>query len=282
MLVFCIPVITIFIGNYGCMKKALLLFFLILIVPARAQELGIPVKFLSNAKAPTQRYLGTDAFGWQYTITNNELKKQKDSQTIKYKNVALGEIYKVDLQNPLQLILFYRRFNTVVLLDNQLNETSRINFSDLQQPLIAEAVGLASQNRLWVYDVNTQQIGLYNLAQGSFRTVTPPFNDGIKYYQNDYNYFYWIDNAGKCFVVNLFGNVTTLGAVPAFDQVQILSSSEILFSRDNALYLYDLATQKQQQIQIAEKSFSSFYYASQILSIFTESEIIQYKITLSK
>lgn len=280
---FCTPVITIFIGNYGCMKKVLSLLFLILITSAQAQELGIPVKFLSNAKAATQRYLGTDAFGWQYTITNNELKKQKDGQTLKYKNVALGEIYKVDLQNPLQLILFYRRFNTVVLLDNQLNETSRINFSDIQQqPLIAEAVGLASQNRLWVYDINTQQIGLYNLAQGNFRTLTPPFNDGIKYYQNDYNYFYWIDNVGKCFAVNLFGNVSTLGNVPTFDNVQILSSTEILFSRDNSLYLYDLATQKQQQVQIAEKSFGSFYYASQILSIFTESEIIQYKITLSK
>jgi hypothetical protein len=165
------------------MKKALLLIIItILSTTLNAQEVLIPVKFLSNAKSSTQRYVGADAFGWQYTITDNELTKQKDGQAVRYRNVALGEIYKVDLQNPLQLILFYRKFNTVVLLDNQLNETSRINFSDAQQqPVIAEAVGLASQNRLWLYDVNTQQIGLYNLAQGTFRSITPPFNDGIKY-----------------------------------------------------------------------------------------------------
>ena len=272
-----------FKGNYGFMKKVLFLIIFICTLQSHSQELGIPVKFLSNANAAPQRYLGTDAFGWQYTITDNEFKKQKDGQTLKYKNVALGEIYKADLQNPLQIILFYRRFNTVVLLDNQLNETSRINFSEMQQqPVIAEAVGLASQNRLWLYDVNTQQIGLYTLAQGTFRTLTPPFNDGIKYYQNDYNYFYWIDNAGKCFAVNLFGKVSALGSVPAFSQIQILSDTEVLFSANNSLYLYDLATQSRQQIQIVEKSFSAFYYASQILSIFTESEIIQYKITLPR
>jgi len=266
------------------MKKVLLFIIIsVLSTTLNAQEVLIPVKFLSDARSSTQRYVGADAFGWQYTITDNELRKQKDGQAVRYRNVALGEIYKVDLQNPLQMILFYRKFNTVVLLDNQLNETSRINFSDTQQqPVIAEAVGLASQNRLWLYDVNTQQIGLYNLGQGTFRPITPPFNDGIKYYQNDYNYFYWIDNLNKFYAVNLFGNVSTLGSVPAFNQVQILTSSEILFTNNNKLYLYNLTTQKQQQIQIAEKSFGSFYYASQILSIFTESEIIQYKITFSK
>jgi len=264
------------------MKNVLALMLLLCFAPTRAQELGIPVKFLSNAKTAPQRYLGTDAFGWQYTITDNEFRKQKDGRTLKYKNVALGEIYKADLQNPLQIVLFYRRFNTVVLLDNQLNETSRINFSEVPTPVIAEAIGLASQNRLWLYDVNTQQIGLYTLVNGVFRTVTPPFNDGIKYYQSDYNYFYWVDTAGKCFAVNTFGNVTSLGLVPSFTQAQLLSDTQFLFSTDNSLYLYNMATQSLKQIQIVEKSFGAFYYKEQILSIFTDSEIIQYKISLPR
>lgn len=236
---------------------------------------------MESSKYAPQRYLGTDAFGWEYTIANNEFRKTKDGKSVKYQNVSLGEIYRTDLQNPLQIVLFYRKFNTVVLLDNQLNQTATINFSALPTELIVEAASLASQNRLWLYDITTQQIGLYDPIRSNFRTLTPPFNDGIKYYQSDYNYFYWIDNVGKCFVVNLFGSVAPLGTMPDFDQAQLLSRTQILYSKDNKLYLYNLPDKTQKLIQISEKSFASFYYASQILSIFTDSEIIQYKITLN-
>ncbi|MXN91766.1 hypothetical protein GR160_11070 [Flavobacterium sp. Sd200] len=263
------------------MKKIALLLFFMGCILTHAQEIGMPVKFLSNTKTKPQRYIGTDAFGWEYTIADNEFRKTGEGKTLKYKNVALGEIYRADLQNPLQIVLFYRRFNTVVLLDNQLNETAVINFSALPVKLIAEAVGLASQNRLWLYDVTTQQIGLYDPLRNNFRALTPPFNDGMKYYQSDYNYFYWIDNTGKCFELNLFGKVRSLGSVPDFDAAQLLSPTLILYSLDNSLYLYDLSSQTAKHIDITEKSFVSFYYASQILSIFTESEIIKYNINLN-
>lgn len=264
------------------MKRFLLLFLTLCYASLSAQEASIPVKLLSNASAGPQRYLGTDAFGWKYTIVENEFRKEKDNKIMRYKSVSLGEIYKVDLQNPLQIILFYRKFNTAVLLDNQLNETTRINFSNVPQPLIAEAVGLASQNRLWIYDITTQQLGLYDLVQNSFKTITPPFSDNIKYYQSDYNYFYWVDSTNKCFMVNLFGNVGFLGTFPEYDQIQLLSSNEAIIKKGNALYLYNLETQTQKPIALVEKSFKSFHYTAQILSIFTDSEINTYKIILSK
>lgn len=265
------------------MKKLSLIIFFVLGITANAQDAGsIPVKLMSNAKAATQRFVGMDGFGWEYTITDNELRKQKDGQTFKYRSVSLGEIYKADIQNPLQIVLFYRKFNSAVLLDNQLNETSRINFSDLPQPLIAEAVGLASQNKLWLYDMTTQQLGLYDLAQGNFKTITPPFSGSIKDYQNDYNYFYWIDNTNKCYMVNIFGKVGQLGMVPEYDKAQILSTNELIIQKDNKLYLYNLEKQTQTPIEVAEKSFRNFHYAAQILTIFTDSEINTYKITLPK
>jgi hypothetical protein len=264
------------------MKQLLLLLLLCCATATKAQELAIPVKFLSNSKTAPQRYLGTDAFGWKYSIADNEFRKEKDTRILKYRNLSLGEIYRADLQNPLQIVLFYRKFNTVLLLDNQLNETARINFSNVPEPLIAEAAGLASQNRLWIYDITTQQIGVYDLAKSKFKTLTPPFTDNIKYYQSDYNYFYWIDTTGKCFMVNLFGNVGFLGNAPEYDQVQLLSPNELLVRKDNTLFVYNLEKQTRSPIALVEKSFESFHYAAQILSIFTDSEIIQYKITLPK
>jgi hypothetical protein len=265
------------------MSRIYLYILLCISLSAIAQELAIPARLMVSPKAATERFAGTDAFGWQYTIAENEFRKQKDGKTLKYKNVALGEIFRADLQNPLQIVLFYKKFNTVVLLDNQLNETTSINFSNLpnnQPELIIEAAGLASQNRLWLYDITTQQIGLFDIAKHTFRTLTPPFKEGIKFNQSDYNYFYWVDTTGNCYAVNLFGTVTPLGTVPDFTTAQLLDVSNILISTQDGLFEYNMPLQALKKVAVVEKTFSSFYYKDQILSIFTNDQIIQYKINL--
>ena len=83
-------------------------------------------------------------------------------------------------------------------------------------------------------------------------------------------------------MVNLFGNVGALGIAPAYDQVQIVSANELIIKKDNRLYFYNLEKQTQAPIALVEKSFQSFHYTAQILSIFTDSEINTYKITLPK
>ncbi len=258
------------------------LFFIITFshIALLAQEKTIPAQLLSKAKIATERYIGTDAFGWKYIIKNNVFIKEKDGKSLKYNSVSLGDIYRVDLQNPLQIVLFYKNFNTAVLLDRQLNETTRINFSQLQQPLLAEAVGLASQNRLWVYDTNTQQVGLYDINKDAFKTLTPPFNKTLQYYKSDYNYFYWVDTTNNLYAVNPFGKVNFLGQLPAYKKLQLINDKQVLLEKDNTLYLYSLQKNNLQKIGIVEKSFENFYYSAQILSIFTNNEIIQYNVTL--
>ena len=261
------------------MKKLFLFLFLLPLVSLKAQELTIPVQLLSKGQAINDRYVGADAFGGEYTIADNEFRKLKDGKLFKYKNISLGEIYKADIQNQLQIVLFYKKFNSVVLLDNQLNEITRINFSRIPQPLIAEATSLASQNRLWIFDITTQQIGLFDTTQSSYKTLTPPLKDIIKYYQSDYNYFYWVDTANKCFAVNVFGKVVFLGTLEAYEQVLFVSQSEVLLKKNNSVYLFNIQTGNSKQIDIVEKSFKSFYYKDHILSIFTDQEINHYKIT---
>ncbi|AXG73314.1 hypothetical protein DVK85_03345 [Flavobacterium arcticum] len=262
------------------MNFRLVLLFILYPVMLLAQQKAIPAKVISKVAIGTERYIGTDAFGWKYTIKNNVFIKQKDGKNLKYNSVSLGDIYRADLQSPLQIVLFYKNFNTAVLLDNQLNETTRINFSQLQQPLLAEAVGLASQNRLWVYDTNTQQVGLYDINKESFKTLTPPFNKTLQYYQSGYNYFYWVDDSNNLYAVNVFGKVNSLGQLPSFKKVKFINDKQILLEKDDVLYLYSPQKNSLQKIEIIEKSFDNFYYSDQILSIFTNNEIIQYNVTL--
>ena len=244
------------------------------------QQKNAALKLNNIQKTDAEIFLGKDAFGNNYTMTDNVFRKENTEKNLEYKNVSLGKIEQVDLMNPLQMVLFYKAMNSFVLLDNQLNETTRINFSETNPELQPQRISLASQNRLWLFDFATQKLGLYDYQKKTFQPITVNFESPIVYSQSDYNYFYWIDKEQKVYASNLFGKINFLGNVAEFDQVQIISSRQILLKKGDILSLVDLEKETSQIVPIPEKSFQSFYYKEQILSIFTDHEIRNYKIIL--
>ncbi len=262
------------------MKKICLLFLFIQINCAFAQYKKIIATAHSIENITEERFLGKDKFGFNYFITDNTFIKKNATVTLEYKNVPLGKIAKVDLENPLKIILFYENFNTVVTLDNQLNETQKVNFSEIEKPIVVNAVGLASQNRFWIYDNLTQQLGLYDYLNGDYTVLTQSFQGNLKYYQSDFNYFIWIDEKNNGYTCDVFGKITKLESLPVFDSIQIMSIDLFIYSKEQKLYLQDLKTQTIFVIENINKSFKSFSYKEQILSIFTTEGITNYKITI--
>ncbi len=85
-------------------------------------------QLISSQKIDADEMVGFDGSENMYYIKNNVLFKKNKKELWQYKNISLGKITHVDIQNPLKTILFYENFNTVITLDNQFNETQKINF----------------------------------------------------------------------------------------------------------------------------------------------------------
>ncbi|WP_130736610.1 hypothetical protein [Flavobacterium sp. J27] len=215
-----------------------------------------------------------------YYSKNNVFYKIANGKTQNYNNFSLGNINHIDLYNPLQVVLFYKDFNTIVLLDSQLNETHKIEGNNLESLLNFDCIGLAIQNQIWFYDFTNQKIGLYNFNANTFQFKSTPLTQKIKDYTTDYNYFYWIDENNISAVISVYGNIKTLGKIPQYDAVQIVSNENYLIRRANLLYLFKLGENKMYEIHISEKSFNKFYYKNGFLSIFTPNKVINYKILL--
>ena len=94
----------------------------------QSQEV-IPAVKQSDTQLTCDIFLGFDNQKSIYSLKNNILTKNSDGITYQYNNLSLGKITNVDFQNPLQIVIFYKNFNTVVLLDNQLNEIKKIDFN---------------------------------------------------------------------------------------------------------------------------------------------------------
>lgn len=90
-----------------------------------------------------------------YLLTGTDqlkkLNEQGDSVAV-FNNVRnYGKVSKIDVSNPLRVLLYYKDFSTVLVLDRLLNMRSKI---DLRQQNIfqVQAIGLSYDNKLWLYD----------------------------------------------------------------------------------------------------------------------------------
>lgn len=262
------------------MKKVMLLLIIASFSVVSSQNQKLTALKTDSIHFDGDQFLGYDSFRFYYTIKNNVFSKIKTRDTLEYKNISLGKISKVDLQNPLKIVLFYENFNTVIVLDNQLNEIQKINFSENINPIVATAIGIASMNQLWIYNSMNQQLGLYDYLNKEYKTISVPFTESIKHYSSDFNFFHWVDNKNNWFTCDIFGRITIKGKIADFDSVIIINENQLIYSKDSLLFLQDLEKGKKTEIEISEKTFKKFYYKDQILSIFTSTGITNYKITI--
>jgi hypothetical protein len=260
--------------------KKILFFFLLISNVAFSQEKSIIVAKTDSLQLHNDVYLGQDVYGAWYSISENTFTKKLKAKDWQYKNQALGKISKVDLQNPLQIVLFYESFNTVVILDNQLNETQKINFGKIANPVVASAVGLAFGNRLWIYNTLSQKIGLYDYLKNDYREISTPFRGNPKYYTSDFNYFQWIDEESDWYRCDVYGKVKSFGKAPANEQIQLVSDGGLVYKNGDKLYYLDWNAKLYPLVDVNKKTYQSFLYKDKILAIFTKQGITNYKITL--
>ena len=67
-----------------------------------------------------------DNLGESYFLEDNNLRKGEDYF---FSDSSLGPITKVDFYNNFKLKVWYQDFNTLVILDNYLNEITRVQFN---------------------------------------------------------------------------------------------------------------------------------------------------------
>lgn len=262
------------------MKRVICLLFLIISSFSFGQNPRLKTTAINSEELENKIYVGFDGLGNNYYIKNNVFIKQDAARTWEYKNVALGKITSVDYINPLKIVVFYEDFNTIIILDNQLNEIQKLNLFEIDNTIFASKIGMASQNQFWIYNTLTQQILLFDYLKNTSKNIGNPIPENIKYTQSDFNNFYWIDEINNWYSINIFGKVTLLANIPPFEKIQIVDNEELLFLKDNTLYCLNNKSKTIFEIEIVEKSFQNFYYKDQILAIFTNQQIKNFKLKL--
>jgi len=96
-----------------------------------------------------------DNLGNIYLLSkDNQLKKLNangDSAAVFNAVTKYGNIYFIDVTNPLKILLYYKDFSTIVAVDRFLNIINTIDLRSLNIFQV-KAIGLAYDNNIWIFD----------------------------------------------------------------------------------------------------------------------------------
>ncbi len=210
--------------------KAVYLFFLFLTPVLLAQQ----IESISKTPLIADKFIGVDAFNNTYFTTNMELHKIGVDGGFVFNDLQLGRITSVDIINPLNVVLFYEDTNTVVFVDNRLNEIERINFNNLPQFLNINTATNAGNNRLWVFNIDTQQLELFNYRSLTNTVVSQPFSGTLVSQTSNFNYCYLLTE-NKTRVFNVYGSLLSEIALEGYTKV-IQQDEKVMGVKENSLY----------------------------------------------
>lgn len=253
--------------------QKLLYILLLIALPLTGQQLA-PV---SSQPLEADTFVGIDTYKNTYFIRDFELYKEGPLGNYVFKDFQLGPIASVDIINPLNVVVFYQEVNTVVFLDNRLNEIERINFNVIPEFINVGMATNAGNNRLWLFNIDTQQLELYNYRNQRQTIVSQPFKGQLLAQASNFNYCYVLTESAL-YAFNIYGSALWKEAADGVTQV-VQHNNSILLEQNNELYYYVEKDQDPVKIPTPDLSIKNLQLTQESLHIFDGQQVHSFKLT---
>lgn len=105
-------------------------------------------------------HVEVDAFGNIYVINDNEIVKYNVDGVLqkKFSTKRYGKIDFVDAMNPLKVLVYYKDFQQILFLDNQLTASSNMISLESLGHEQSSLVCSSSNNSFWIYDKQNNEL----------------------------------------------------------------------------------------------------------------------------
>jgi len=211
--------------------KSLAFLFMFIGLSATSQTLTKVDSFPLEAEA----FIGKDSYQNIYFIRDMVLHKTGPLGEFVFRDYQLGRPASVDIINPLNVVLYFEEANTVVRVDNRLNEMERINFNAIDDFVNVGAAKNAGNNRLWIFNIDTQQLELYNYRSGSRLPISQPIPEEVIGLANDFNYCYLLTTRAIQ-KYNVYGSFISESRAENFEKI-VQQNEWLLALKEGVLYL---------------------------------------------
>ena len=262
--------------------RSLILFIFLSAAVLHAQDSlevsALPLDTAVSLKADT--FIGVDSYNNFYYVKDRALYKKSKDKTIQFSDLRLGSISTVDLLNPLRITVFYAETNTAVILDNTLNEITRVNFNAIENFRNVSHARTASDRRLWIFNTDLQRLELFDYQNNRIDSNFTPQPDIALELASDFNTC-WVLTEGNLYHYNQYGSL--LEKLPATSLSNIAVLDEKLFGiQDQKLYIRTKQSASWQEIKNLPQDTKAFYLKAGNLYLYRSEKISTYTLKLPK
>ncbi len=252
--------------------------FLLLSYSICAQK-AIETSIIKKTDFKTDRLTAVDHFGIIYFINNNVFNKKDPNQTIiTYNNLQLGNITTANAFNPLKTNLFYKDFNSVIILDNRLAEIFRIDFNVLTEYKNVSHVSTGHDNTIWVFNQDNRKLELFDYKTQTTRAQTVPIQSDILDLKSNYNFCYLLTK-NHLYIYNYFGSLVKKIKNHEFTELTE-SNGDIILKKKNSLVYLKKDSEITIPISIPNLLINDFFVTNETLYIYANEILHEYKIKL--
>lgn len=209
-----------------------------------------------------------DNLGNIYLISStNQLKKLNnngDSAGVFNDVRKYGKLYSIDVTNPLKMLLYYKSFATVLVLDRFLNIQNTIDLRK-QNIFSVKAVGQSFDNNLWIFD--EQEAKLKKIGEDGkilnetvdFRLLFDSIPSPTQIFDQD-RFVYLYDSAKGMYIFDYYGSLKNNLHYTGLKNVQVIGKN-ISGVKDNQFFSFTMG-------DIQEKLFPLPVKESEVQKLF--------------
>jgi len=246
------------------MKKTSTIIILLIagIVSCRAQS-DTSFRLLRSIKGDIAAFTVDNLDNIYILSSTNQVKKLNgngDSVAVFNDVKKFGQASLIDVSNPLKLLLFYKDFLTIVVLDRLLTVRTIIDLRK-RNILQVQAIGQSYDNKIWVYDEVENKLRKINddgsllMETADFRQLFDEAPSPQKIFDQD-KYVYLYDSAKAVYTFDYFGALKNKILISRWQNFKV-AGKFIFGSLNNILYRYDISTFRTDEWRMPEEIYKS-------------------------
>jgi hypothetical protein len=210
----------------------------------------------------TADFFTTDNLGNTYVVKGEEIKKYSQTGDLLkiFSNNTTGKITSIDATNPLRILIFYKDFATILILDDLLSQNGDpMNLLDygLEQ---SDVICTSFNNGIWFF--NRQNMELIRLDE-TFKPVVNTGNlnrllgtDLKPNFMIEHNGYLYLNNPAEgIFIFDIYGTYYKTIPIKGLPRFQV---------KDNVMFYFTEGTLKYYNIKDLSKKELSFKNASDV------------------
>ena len=252
--------------------------FLCLSVSISAQK-PIETQALSNTSLDADTIVSVDNFGTTYFIKNDVFYKKTSTNNITYNNVQLSNLYSANAFNPLKINLFYKDFNTVIILDNRLAEIYKVDFNALTPYKNVTHISTGHDNTIWLFNQDLQKLEVFDYKTNTTRAQTVPVNSPVLDLKSNYN-FCWLLTKNYLFIYNYFGSLIQKIQNNGYTNM-VESNGNIILKKDNSLFYLKKNQDQIIPIETPNLLIKQFFVTNETLYIYNTKILQQFQLKIN-